>query len=39
MVIVLGDFNVAHHKIDLNNPEKKKKDTHGFSLPERDAFT
>lgn len=39
MVIVVGDFNVAHNEIDLSSPEKKKPDTHGFSKPERDAFT
>lgn len=38
MVLVVGDFNVAHNKIDLAHPEKKKPDTHGFSPQERKAF-
>lgn len=39
MVLVVGDFNVAHNEIDLSNPKDKKPDTHGFSKPERNAFT
>ncbi len=37
-VIISGDFNVAHHEIDLANPESNKK-TSGFLPIERDWFT
>jgi exodeoxyribonuclease-3 len=33
-VIITGDFNTAHHPIDLANPVSNK-DTTGFLLPER----
>lgn len=37
-VIITGDFNVAHHEIDLANPESNRK-TSGFLPIERDWFT
>jgi len=33
-VIICGDFNVAHEKIDLKNPKENKKNA-GFTLEER----
>ncbi len=35
--ILLGDFNVAHKEIDLARPEQNK-NTHGFTLPEREKI-
>lgn len=37
-VIVCGDFNVAHHEIDIKNPEANRMNP-GFYIEERDAFT
>ncbi len=36
-VIICGDFNVAHHEIDVANP-KTKKGKHGFTEEERAGF-
>jgi exodeoxyribonuclease III len=36
-VVVCGDFNVAHHEIDLANP-KSNVHTHGFTPEERAGF-
>ena len=36
-VIVMGDFNTAHHAIDIARP-KQNKDTSGFRTEEREAF-
>lgn len=37
-VITCGDFNVAHHEIDLKNPSANRKNP-GFSDEERQSFT
>ncbi|KRN27664.1 exodeoxyribonuclease III [Lactobacillus selangorensis] len=37
-VIMCGDFNVAHHEIDLKHPEHHQGDA-GFSEPERADFS
>ncbi len=37
-VLVCGDFNVAHHPIDLANPKANVRN-HGFTVEERDGFT
>ncbi len=37
-VITCGDFNVAHHEIDLKNPSSNRKNA-GFSDEERESFT
>ena len=37
-VILCGDFNVAHHEIDLKNPKSNQKNA-GFSPTERAFFT
>jgi exodeoxyribonuclease III len=37
-LIVCGDFNVAHHDIDITNPKQKKNRVPGFFDNERDAF-
>jgi exodeoxyribonuclease III len=36
-VIVCGDFNVAHHEIDLTHPKANER-THGFTSEERSGF-
>jgi exodeoxyribonuclease III len=38
-VIWAGDLNVAHHEIDLANPEKNRNNTAGFTDTERNNFT
>ncbi len=38
-VIWAGDLNVAHHEIDLANPEKNRNKTAGFTDTERNNFT
>lgn len=38
-VIWAGDLNVAHHDIDLANPEKNRNKTAGFTDIERSNFT
>lgn len=37
-VIATGDFNVAHHEIDLANPQSNLRSP-GFTIEERDGFT
>ncbi len=37
-VLACGDFNVAHHEIDLANP-KQNRGKHGFTDEERQGFT
>ncbi len=37
-VIFIGDMNVAHHPIDLKNPERNRNNA-GFTDDEREAFT
>ena len=37
-VIICGDLNVAHHEIDLKNPDRNHKNP-GFSDQERESFT
>ncbi len=37
-VILCGDLNVAHHEIDLKNPEQNRENA-GFSLQEREKMT
>ncbi len=37
-VIAMGDFNVAHHEIDLANPNNNRQSA-GFTLEEREGFT
>ena len=37
-VVMCGDFNVAHHEIDLKNPASNRGNA-GFSDQERDKFT
>ncbi|MBG9982413.1 exodeoxyribonuclease III [Aerococcaceae bacterium DSM 111020] len=37
-VIAMGDFNVAHHEIDLANPNNNRQSA-GFTIEEREGFT
>ncbi|CAJ0578373.1 unnamed protein product, partial [Mesorhabditis spiculigera] len=38
-VVYGGDLNVAHHEIDLKNPESNRNKTAGFTDEERECFT
>lgn len=37
-MIVVGDYNIAHQKIDINDPQRNK-NTSGFKLEEREWMT
>ena len=38
MLVVVGDFNVAHQEIDIADPKNNKKNA-GFTDEERQSFT